>query len=265
MAFLEIRNLTFRRGERNIFDDANLEIPRGKIIGIMGPSGSGKTTLLRLIGGQLKPHGGEIILDGKNVHKLQRNELFAFRRNIGLLFQSGALFTDLNVFQNVAFPLRLHTKLPKDMIRDIVMLKLECVGLRGSHQLMPSELSGGMTRRVALARAIALDPQLLMYDEPFAGQDPIGVGVLLALIKTLNTNTGSTSLVVSHDMHETLSIADYVFVLADGKVIGRGDPESLLKDKSPFVRQFMHGKKDGPVAFHYPAPPLRRELGLAPE
>ena len=262
MTFLTIRNLTFKRGEHKILDRANLDIPRGKIIGLMGPSGTGKTTLLRLIGGQLRPHAGEVLINGKNVHRLRRKELFALRRNIGLLFQSGALFTDMTVFQNVAFPLRLHTKLPEDMIRTIVMLKLECVGLRGSHAMMPSELSGGMTRRVALARAIALDPQLLMYDEPFAGQDPIGVGVLLSLIKMLNANTGATTLIVSHDLHETLSIADYVFVLANGKVIGKGDPQSLRASRSPFVRQFMHGRKDGPVAFHYPAPPLAQDLGL---
>lgn len=262
MSFISVRRLKFLRGDKVIFDNAELEIPQGKIVGIMGPSGTGKTTLLRLIGGQLQPQGGEILLEGKNIHQLNRPELFQFRRRLGLLFQSGALFTDLNVFQNVAFPLKIHTHLPADMIRDVVMMKLECVGLRGAHKLMPSELSGGMTRRVALARAIALDPDLVMYDEPFAGQDPIGIGVLMSLIKMLNDSLSLTSIVVSHDLTETLSIVDYVYVIADGKVIGSGDPQSLRASSSPFVKQFIHGEKEGPVSFHYPAPPLKTSLEL---
>ncbi len=262
MAFLEVRNLVFKRGDKTILNKTNLEIPRGKIVGIMGPSGCGKTTLLRLIGGQLTPTGGQIDMDGENIHSFNRQELFAFRRNIGLLFQSGALFTDMNVFQNVAFPLKIHTQLSKEIIRDLVMLKLECVGLRGAHKLMPSELSGGMNRRVALARSIALDPQLMMYDEPFAGQDPIGMGIIMDLIKTLNDNLGLTSILVSHDLNETLSIADYVYVLAGGAAIGKGDPKSLLASTSPFVKQFIHGEKEGPVSFHYAASPLSEDLQL---
>ncbi len=262
MSFISVRKLRFLRGDKLIFNDAELEIPRGKIVGIMGPSGTGKTTLLRLIGGQLQPQAGEILLEGKNIHHFNRKELFQFRRRLGLLFQSGALFTDLNVFQNVAFPLKIHTQLPADMIRDVVMMKLECVGLRGTDRLMPSELSGGMTRRVALARAIALDPDLIMYDEPFAGQDPIGIGVLMSLIKMLNDSLSLTSIVVSHDLTETLNIVDYVYVIADGKVIGSGDPQSLRASDSPFVKQFIHGQKEGPVSFHYPAPPLRTSLEL---
>lgn len=262
MSFINVRQLRFLWNDKVIFDDAELEIPRGKIIGIMGPSGTGKTTLLRLIGGQLRPQGGQILLDGKNIHNFSRKELFAFRRRMGLLFQSGALFTDMSVFQNVAFPLKVHTKLPLDMIRDLVMMKLECVGLRGAHHLMPSELSGGMTRRVALARAIVLDPYLVMYDEPFAGQDPIGIGVLMSLIKMLNDSLALTSIVVSHDLAETLAIADHVYVLAGGKVIGSGNPKSLRASDSPFVKQFIHGKKEGPVPFHYPATPLKTSLNL---
>ena len=262
MPFIEICNLRYLWGDKVIFDNANLEIPRGKIVGVMGPSGTGKTTLLRLIGGQLCPDEGKILVEGKDIHNFNRKELFAFRQRIGLLFQSGALFTDLNVFQNIAFPLKIHTSLPADMIRDLVMMKLECVGLRGTHRLMPSQLSGGMTRRVALARAIVLDPQLIMYDEPFAGQDPIGIGVLMSLIKILNDSLSLTSIVVSHDLAETFSIADHIYVLAGGKVIGSGDPQSLRASKSPLVKQFIHSEKEGPVAFHYPSPPLAMDLEL---
>lgn len=261
--FLKINKLVFKRGNKFIFNKANLEIPSGKIVGIMGPSGCGKTTLLRLIGGQLKAQSGNIALSGKDIGSFNRSELLNFRKNIGFLFQSGALFSDMNVYQNVAFPLKMHTDLPENIIRDIVMLKLECVGLRGAHKLMPNELSGGMSRRIALARSIALDPQLMMYDEPFAGQDPIGMGVIVDLIKTLNDNLGLTSILVSHDISETLSIADYVYVLAAGKVIGKGNPQSLFEDnQSPFVKQFINGEKEGPVAFHYPAIELNKQLRI---
>lgn len=250
---IEISNLTFYRGERAIFDDISLEIPRGKITAIMGPSGTGKTTLLRIIGGQLRPDAGQVLVNGRDVCRMNRAELFNLRRNLGMLFQSSALFTDLSVFENVAFPLRVHTSLTEETIRDIVLMKLNAVGLRGARDLAPAELSGGMARRVALARAIALDPDLIMYDEPFTGQDPIAMGVLVDLIKQLNQALGTTSLLVSHDIHETVSIADQIYIIADGRVIGAGSPEQLRQSDSPRVQQFMHGLPDGPVPFHYPA------------
>ncbi|TVQ68821.1 MAG: ATP-binding cassette domain-containing protein [Oceanospirillales bacterium] len=257
---VEIRNMTFTRGSRKIFDDISLKIPRGKVTAIMGPSGTGKTTLLKLIGGQLHPDSGEILLDGQNIPKLNRKDLFIVRERMGMLFQSGALFTDMNVFDNVAFPIRVHTELPEVMIRDIVLMKLQAVGLRGAVSLMPSELSGGMARRVALARAISLDPDIVMYDEPFTGQDPIAMGVLVNLIKRLNQALGHTSIIVSHDIQETLSIADYIYVLSDGKIIAEGTPGMLKQQDSEQVRQFVDGLPDGPVPFHYPAPDLLDEL-----
>ncbi|WP_415898911.1 ATP-binding cassette domain-containing protein [Neptuniibacter sp. QD48_11] len=250
---IDIQQLSFARGERPIYSNVDLKIPRGKITAIMGPSGTGKTTLLKLIGGQLKPDTGSISIDGQNIPELSRSELFSVRERMGMLFQSGALFTDMSVFENVAFPLRVHTNLSEDMIRDIVLMKLHAVGLRGANELMPSELSGGMARRVALARAIALDPDILMYDEPFTGQDPIAMGVLVNLIRHLNNSLGHTSIIVSHDIQETLGIADYVFILADAKVVAQGTPEELLEVESPQVKQFMHGLPDGPVPFHFPA------------
>ncbi len=250
---IEIRNLSFVRGDRVIFDDLSLAVPRGKITAIMGPSGSGKTTLLRIIGGQVRPDSGVVLIGGHDVCEMTRRELFELRKDMGMLFQSSALFTDLNVFENVAFPLRVHTDLPEDTIRDLVLMKLNAVGLRGARDLMPSQLSGGMSRRVALARAIALDPNLLMYDEPFTGQDPIAMGVLLSLIESLNHSLKTTSLVVSHDIHETISIADQIYLIADGKIMGSGAPATLAMDDSPRVHQFMHGSPDGPVPFHYPA------------
>ena len=257
---IEIRGLTFRRGDRLIFDDLSIEIPRGGITAIMGPSGTGKTTLLKLVGGQEKPERGEIYVDGQDIVRMSRNELFAVRRNIGMLFQSSALFTDLSVYENVAFPMRVHTNLAEDTIRDLVLMKLNAVGLRGARDLMPAELSGGMARRVALARAIALDPSLIMYDEPFTGQDPIAMGVLVSLIKNLNQALNTTSLLVSHDIHETVGIADQIFIIADGKVIASGSPEDLRNSESDRVLQFMHGRPDGPVPFHYPADEYKYDL-----
>ena len=257
---VELKGVTFKRGTRTIFDNVDLHIPRGKVTGIMGPSGCGKTTLLRLIGAQLRPSSGDVIVNGHNLPALSRSELFDMRKQMGVLFQSGALFTDLNVFENVAFPLRVHTKLPEEMIRDIVLMKLQAVGLRGAVELMPDELSGGMKRRVALARAIALDPQILMYDEPFVGQDPIAMGVLVRLIRLLNDALGLTSIVVSHDLAETASIADYLYVVGNGQVLGQGSPDELMESDNPRIRQFMQGIADGPVPFHYPASDYRRDL-----
>lgn len=257
---VELKGVTFKRGARNIFSDVDIRIPRGKVTGIMGPSGCGKTTLLRLMGAQLRPDAGQVWVNGQNLPELSRGDLFDARKQMGVLFQSGALFTDLDVFENVAFPLRVHTQLPEDMIRDIVLLKLQAVGLRGAVELMPDELSGGMKRRVALARAIALDPQILMYDEPFVGQDPIAMGVLVRLIRLLNDALGITSIVVSHDLTETASIADYIYVVGDGQVLGQGTPEELMSSDNPRIRQFMTGEPDGPVPFHYPAPDFREDL-----
>ncbi|MFT3928707.1 MAG: ATP-binding cassette domain-containing protein [Spongiibacteraceae bacterium] len=259
---IEVRKLSFQRGERWIFNGVDLDIARGKITAIMGPSGTGKTTLLRLIGGQLRPDSGSIHLDGRDIPRLSRSDLFAVRRKMGMLFQSGALFTDLTVYENVAFPLRVHTQLPEAIIRDVVLMKLQAVGLRGARDLMPSELSGGMARRAALARAIALDPQLIMYDEPFVGQDPISMGMLVQLIRLLNDALGLTSIIVSHDVHETASIADYIYVVADGKVIGKGSPDEILNADDARVRQFIRGLPDGPVPFHYPATDYRQDLLL---
>lgn len=250
---IEIHDLTFRHAERLIFDRVSLSVPKGCITAIMGPSGTGKTTLLKLIGGQEKPESGEILINGRDIVKMSRIELFEVRRDIGMLFQSSALFTDLSVFENVAFPLRVHTDLSEELIRDLVLMKLNAVGLRGARDLMPAQLSGGMSRRVALARAIALDPGLIMYDEPFTGQDPIAMGVLVSLIQHLNEALDTTSLLVSHDIHETVSIADQIYILSDGKVIGSGTPEQLQSSDSARVAQFMHGRPDGPVPFHYPA------------
>ncbi|MFP6849865.1 MAG: ATP-binding cassette domain-containing protein [Pseudomonas sp.] len=257
---VELKSVSFKRGERDIFKNIDIQIPRGKVVGIMGPSGCGKTTLLRLIAAELKPSEGEVWVNGLNVPSLSRSELFDMRKQMGVLFQSGALFTDLDVFENVAFPLRVHTKLPEEMIRDIVLMKLQAVGLRGAFELMPDELSGGMKRRVALARAIALDPQILMYDEPFVGQDPIAMGVLVRLIRLLTDALGITSVVVSHDLAETASIADYIYIVGDTQVLGQGTPAELKASDSPRVRQFMQGTPDGPVPFHFPAANYRDDL-----
>lgn len=257
---VEVKNLTFKRGERAIYDNLNLQVQRGKITAIMGPSGIGKTTLLRLIGGQLVPNEGEILFDGENVNRASNKDLYRLRQRMGMLFQSGALFTDLSTFDNVAFPLREHTRLPEALIRKLVLMKLEAVGLRGAAELMPAELSGGMARRAALARAIALDPDLIMYDEPFTGQDPISMGVIVSLIKKLNQALNLTSIVVSHDVDEVLSIADYAYIVADKRIIAEGNPQALRASQDPQVIQFLAGKADGPVRFHYPAKDYTEEL-----
>lgn len=257
---VSIRDLTFRRGDRCIFEGIDLDIPRGRITAIMGPSGTGKTTLLKLIGGQLKPDRGRILFEGQDIHQLGLGDLYRLRRQMGMLFQSGALLTDLSVFDNVAFPLREHTRLSEPMIRSLVLMKLEAVGLRGARDLWPAELSGGMARRVALARAIALDPSLLMYDEPFTGQDPISMGVLVKLIRELNQGLGLTSIVVSHDVSETLAIADRVCLISGGRVIAQGAKSEIEGSESPWVKQFLEGAPDGPVPFHYPALDYRKDL-----
>jgi phospholipid/cholesterol/gamma-HCH transport system ATP-binding protein len=257
---VSIKNMTFSRGVRNIYQDITLNVKRGGITAVMGPSGIGKTTLLRLIGGQLAPTSGTVEFNGENIHTASRSRLYAMRRNMSMLFQSGALFTDISVFDNVAFPLREHTCLSESVIETLVLLKLQAVGLRGAAQLMPSELSGGMARRAALARAIALDPELIMFDEPFAGQDPISMGVLVKLIRALNESLKLTSIVVTHDVTEVLSIADYVYILADHKIIGAGTPDEIRNSHSDLVQQFLQGKADGPVPFHFHAPDLTEQL-----
>jgi phospholipid/cholesterol/gamma-HCH transport system ATP-binding protein len=264
---VEISKMSFQHENGLVvFQDVDIVIPRGKITAVMGPSGTGKTTLLRLIGGQLVPLAGKVKVDGHQINRLSRKALYQLRKRMGMLFQTGGLFTHINVFENVAFPLREHTRLSESMIRTLVLMKLQMVGLRGAAHLMPSELSGGMARRVALARAIALDPELIMYDEPFTGQDPISMGVLVKLIRTLNDALGLTSIIVSHDVEETLDIADYVYVISDRKVIGHGSSESILHNSSKQLQQFIQGLPDGPVPFDYPAQPLEQAFlqGAAP-
>ena len=259
-SLVKISDLNFAYDRRPILTGINIEIPRGKLVAIMGTSGCGKTTLLRLIGGQLRPTAGNLSVDGQNVPKLKGRDLFKLRRRMGMLFQFGALFTDLSVYDNVAFPIRENTDLPEDLIRDLVLMKLHAVGLRGAHRLMPNELSGGMARRVALARAIALDPMLMMYDEPFAGLDPISLGITGDLIRRLNDALGATSIMVTHDVPESLKIVDYVYFMAAGKVVAQGTPEEIKNSSDPFVHQFVWGEPDGPVPFHYPAPVYSAEL-----
>ncbi|MFT5234984.1 MAG: phospholipid/cholesterol/gamma-HCH transport system ATP-binding protein [Shewanella sp.] len=259
-SLVEIHNLGFSRGEHVIFDDISLSIPRGKVTAIMGPSGIGKTTLLKLMGGQLTPNTGQVLFDGVDVHQCRRDELFTLRKRMSMLFQSGALFTDMNVFDNVAFALREHSGLPETIIRRIVLMKLEAVGLRGTANMMPNELSGGMQRRAALARAIALEPEMVMYDEPFAGQDPISMGVLVKLIRELSDALQLTSVVISHDVQEVLSIADYVYVMADKRVIAQGTPAELKASDLEQLKQFIGGAPDGPVPFHFPAKDYQKDL-----
>ncbi|WP_019139652.1 ABC transporter ATP-binding protein [Noviherbaspirillum massiliense] len=259
---VEIRNLHFSYGTRPILSDLHMDFPRGKVIAVMGGSGSGKTTILRLIGGQLRPQTGGVTINAQAVHTADAKTLYAMRRKMGMLFQHGALFTDLTVFENVAFPLREHTDLPEELIRDLVLMKLNAVGLRNAAELKPAEISGGMARRVALARAIALDPQLIMYDEPFAGLDPISMGVTANLVRKLNDALGSTSILVSHDVHESFLIADYVYFLSQGKIVAQGTPKEMLTSTDPYVKQFVHAEADGPVPFHYPGKSFAADLGL---
>jgi phospholipid/cholesterol/gamma-HCH transport system ATP-binding protein len=259
-ALVECRQLSFGYDERLVLENISLTVPRGKVTALMGASGGGKTTILRLIGGQVRPTSGEVLFDGQDVGKLDQSGLYGVRRRMGMLFQFGALFTDLDVFDNVAFPLREHTELPEALVRDIVLMKLNAVGLRGARDLMPSQISGGMARRVALARAIALDPELIMYDEPFAGLDPISLGTAATLIRRLNDTLGITSLVVSHDLEEVFAIADQVIVLANGKVAAQGTPDEVMHSADPLVDQFVHARPEGPVHFHYPGPTVSADF-----
>jgi phospholipid/cholesterol/gamma-HCH transport system ATP-binding protein len=260
---VEISNLAFAYGKNRIFNDVNLKIPRGKVVGVMGASGCGKTTLMRLIGGQIHPSRGEVKVMGEVVNRLSRKALFALRRKMGMQFQQGGLFTDLSVFENLAFPMREKTKLAEDMINDLVLMKLNAVGLRGAADLMPSELSGGMTRRVGLARAIALDPALMMYDEPFAGLDPISCNVIGNLIRKLNDALGVTSIVVSYDAVEALKVVDYVYFISEGVIAAEGSTAEVKVSQDPFVRQFIGGEPDGPLPFHYPSEPYQADLEIA--
>jgi phospholipid/cholesterol/gamma-HCH transport system ATP-binding protein len=264
-SLVEFKDVTFSypgsAGDRVILNRVTLSVPRGKVTALMGASGGGKTTVLRLIGGQQKANSGEVVFDGKNIGALTQPELYQARRRMGMLFQFGALFTDLSVFDNVAFPLREHTALPSSLIRDIVLMKLNAVGLRGARELMPSEISGGMARRVALARAIALDPALIMYDEPFAGLDPISLGTAAQLIRQLNDTLGITSIIVSHDLEETFRIADKVIILANGAIVAQGTPDEVKHSSDPLVHQFVNGLSEGPVKFHYPGPDVAADFG----
>lgn len=257
---VEVEDLHFAYGERRVLNGLSLKIPRGKTVAILGSSGCGKTTLTRLICGQLRPAQGRVKVDGKVVQELDNDALYALRRNIGVMFQAGGLFSDLSVFENIAFPLREHTKLPEDMIRDLVLMKLHSVGLRGTHSMMTGELSGGMSRRVALARAIALDPMLIIYDEPFAGLDPISLNVIARLIRRLNDALGATSIVVTYDVSESMKVVDHAFFISDGVLVGEGTPQDMVHSPNPSVHQFLNAEPEGPVAFHYPAPPLAADL-----
>ncbi|MFT4193673.1 ABC transporter ATP-binding protein [Ottowia sp.] len=261
-ALVELRDVTFGYGERPVLRELSLTVPRGQVTALMGASGGGKTTVLRLIGGQQRARQGQVLVSGQDVGAMDEAQLYAARRRMGMLFQFGALFTDLSVFENVAFPLREHTRLPEALIRDIVLMKLDAVGLRGARELMPAQVSGGMARRVALARAIALDPELVMYDEPFAGLDPISLGTAARLIRKLNDALGITSIVVSHDVAETFLIADQVVILADGQVAAQGTPDEIRASTDPLVRQFVGADADGPVQFHYPGPTVEQDFGL---
>ena len=261
---VEITNVAFGYDPaRPVLRDISLEIPRGAVVGIMGQSGCGKTTLLRIIAAQHVPTAGRAVVLGEDTRQLGREALYAMRRRMGMLYQFGALFTDMSVYENVAFPLREHTALPAELVHDLVMLKLNAVGLRGAAHLMPAELSGGMARRVALARSVALDPQLILYDEPFTGLDPISFGVIVRLIRDLNDSLGATSIIVTHDVQEALGVVDYVYFMAAGRIIARGTPAAIRSSDEPFVRQFVNGAPDGPVPFHAPAPDYAADLELA--
>jgi len=263
-SLVELQHLTFGYGERVILDDISLSVPRGKVTALMGASGGGKTTILRLIGGQNRAQSGQVLFDGQDITPMDQTQLYAARRRMGMLFQFGALFADLSVFENVAFPLREHTNLSDVLIRDIVLMKLNAVGLRGARDLMPSDLSGGMARRIALARAIALDPELVMYDEPFSGLDPISLGTAARLIRELNDSMGLTSIFVSHELEQTFAIADHVIILANGKIAAQGTPDSVRQSTDPLVHQYVHALPDGPVRFHYPGPTVAEDFGAGP-
>jgi phospholipid/cholesterol/gamma-HCH transport system ATP-binding protein len=261
-ALVSLRGVTCGYGDRVILENIDIQVPRGKVVALMGTSGGGKTTVLRLIGRQLRPMSGQVLFDGQDIANLEGEALMAARRRMGMLFQFGALFTDLSVFENVAFPLREHTRLPESIIRDLVLMKLNAVGLRGARDLMPSQISGGMSSRVALARAIALDPELVLYDEPFAGLDPISMGVSARLIRELNDTMGLTSVVVSHDVAETFLIADHVVLLANGRAVAQGSPDEMRASPDPLVKQFVHAEPDGPVRFHHPAMDAGQDFGV---
>ena len=259
---IELRDVSCGYGDRTILDGVNLRLERGQVLALIGTSGGGKTTLLRLLGRQIRPTHGQVLFDGQDLAPLSQDALYGVRRRMGMLFQFGALFTDLSAFENVAFPLREHTTLPEAMIRDLVLMKLNAVGLRGSRDLMPSEISGGMARRVALARAIALDPEVVLYDEPFSGLDPISLGVTARLIRDLNDALGLTSVIVTHDLHETFAIADRVAMIANGRIVAQGTPAELQASTDPLVRQFVGAQADGPVQFHQPAKPVGEDFGV---
>ena len=261
---VDLQHLTFGYGERVVLDDISLSVPRGKVTALMGASGGGKTTILRLIGGQNRAQSGQVLFDGQDITPMDQTQLYAARRRMGMLFQFGALFADLSVFENVAFPLREHTNLSDVLIRDIVLMKLNAVGLRGARDLMPSDLSGGMARRIALARAIALDPELVMYDEPFSGLDPISLGTAARLIRELNDSMGLTSIFVSHELEQTFAIADHVIILANGKIAAQGTPDSVRQSTDPLVHQYVHALPDGPVRFHYPGPTVAADFNAGP-
>ncbi len=261
-SLVELHHLTFGYGERVILDDISLSVPRGKVTALMGASGGGKTTILRLIGGQIRAQAGELLFDGQDVTQMNQEQIYAARRRMGMLFQFGALFADLSVYENVAFPLREHTGLPEALIRDIVLMKLNAVGLRGARGLMPSEVSGGMARRIALARAIALDPELVMYDEPFSGLDPISLGTAARLIRHLNDSMGLTSIFVSHELDQTFAVADHVIILANGKIAIEGTPDEVRQSTDPLVYQYVNALPDGPVQFHYPGVTVEEDFGL---
>ena len=262
---VEISDLHFSYGDLAVLKGLSLRIPRGKVVAILGGSGSGKSTLLKLIGGQLDPASGSVRVDGKVVHELGSDDLYALRRKMGMMFQSSGLFTDLSVYENLAFPVREHYELPEELVRSLVLMKLDAVGLRGARDMMPGDLSGGMTRRVALARAIATDPMLVMYDEPFAGLDPISLNVIATLVRKLNDALGLTSIIVTYDVSESLKLVDYIYVIAEGKLMGEGTPDELMASEDPYLKQFLHALPDGPVRFHGPAMPLAEQLRLTKE
>ena len=259
---VEIRDLHFSFGDLEVLRGLSLDIPRGQVVAILGGSGSGKSTILKLIGAQLYPSSGTVTVEGRNVHELSAEELYKLRLEIGMMFQTSGLFTDLNVYDNIAFPIRENFPLPEELVRRIVLMKLQAVGLRGAHAMMPADLSGGMTRRVALARAVATDPKLMMYDEPFAGLDPISLNQIVNLIRSLNEALGLTSIVVTYDVHEALKVADYVYVIGDGTMLGKGTPKEVAESDDPYLKQFVNALPDGPVRFHFPGPSLEEDLRI---